>query len=53
MVDKKSPYYVKSEFSNRFYGNENSTTFERGLKVTGKDKDHVKYTASYVQNEVM
>ena len=53
MVDKKSPYYVKSEFYRSFYGNKNSTTFERGLKVTGKDKSHVKDAASCVQSEVM
>lgn len=53
MVDKKSPYYVKSEFEQGFYGSKNSTTFERELKVTGKDKDHVKHAASFTQHEVM
>jgi len=53
MVNKRSPYYVKSEFYRSLRGNKDSTTFERGLKVTGKDKDHVKYAASCVQSEVM
>lgn len=53
MVNKKSPYYVKSEFHRSLYGNKNSTTFERGLKVTGRDKDNVKDAASCVQSEVM
>lgn len=53
MVNKKSPYYVKSEFEKKFSGNENSTTFERELKVKGKDRDHVKYAAIHTQSEVM
>jgi len=53
MVNKRSPYYVKSEFHRNLYGNKNSTTFERSLKVVGRDKDHVKNAASSVQNEVM
>ena len=53
MVDKNSPFYVKSEFERRFYGNKSSTTFERSLKVEGRDKDHVKYTSILTQNEVM
>ncbi|NIO44681.1 MAG: hypothetical protein GTN36_03970 [Candidatus Aenigmarchaeota archaeon] len=46
MLNKKSPYYVKSELSRNLYGNKDSTTFERSLNVVGKDKDHVKNAAS-------
>lgn len=53
MVDKNSPYYVKSEFDRSLTGNKNSTTFERSLNVVGKDKDHVKYAAVNVECEVM
>jgi hypothetical protein len=53
MVDKKSPYYVRSEYEWGFYGNENYTTFERKLKVVGKDRDTVKDVARGVKAEVM
>ena len=53
MVDKKSPYYVKSEFEQGFYRTEDSTTFARELKVSGNEEDHVKYTAVFTKKEVM
>jgi hypothetical protein len=53
MVNKRSPFYVKSEFKRNLYGSKNSTTFERSLKVTGRDRENVKYVASETQHRVM
>jgi len=53
MIDKKSPHYVKSEFSEGLYKDKSSTTFERTLRVDGKDRDNVKSAAVCVECEVM
>ena len=53
MVEKRSPYYTKSEFEQKYYGNENYTTFERELKVDGKDRDNVKATSVWTKAKVM
>jgi len=53
MVEKRSPYYVKSESEQKIYGNENYTTVEREVKVEGNDKDAVKWTAINVKGKVM
>jgi len=37
MVNKRSPYYLKSEYSEGVYGNERHTAFEREIKVKGND----------------
>jgi len=53
MVNKKSPYYVRSEFTRRVYGNDNYTTLERKLKVTGMDRSRVKSEAEMTKSRVM
>lgn len=53
MVDKKSPYYVKSEYSRVVYGNDDYTTLKRELKVDGKNRDYVKSTAEMISSTVM
>ena len=53
MVNKSSPHYLKSTYEDRFYGNDNSTTYERKLVVEGNDKDYVKTTAGDIQRRVM
>jgi len=53
MVEKRSPNYTKSEYEQKFYGNDNYTTFDRELKVEGNDQDSVKWTSTYVKGKVM
>ena len=51
-VDRKSPNYLKSEYAHGAYGNENSVTYERDLKLSG-DKEGLKDNASWLQRRVM
>jgi len=53
MVDKSSPYYLKSSYEDRFYGDEKSTTYERKLRVEGNEKDFVKDAAGDIKARVM
>jgi len=53
MVDKRSPYYLKSEYEQKFYGNDNYTTVERELKVEGNNRDAVETTSVWVKGKVM
>lgn len=52
MVNKKSPDYLKSEFASGAYGNENSVTYERDMKISG-DKECVEKNAAWLQRRVM
>ncbi len=52
-MDKKSYDYVKSSYREELYGDEKSTTYERELKVNGKDPSRVGVTAQWVKNKVM
>jgi len=53
MTDKRSPDYLKSEYRQSVYGNENYTTLERELKVEGKDEDSVRWTSVFTKGKVM
>lgn len=52
-MDKRSPDYVKSSFIENYYGDENSTTYERGLEIKGNDPAVVRRTAIDVRTRVM
>ncbi len=52
-MNKRSPYYVKSEFEKRAYGNEKYTTFERKLKVVGNNRKWVEAAGKEVKSSVM
>lgn len=52
MVDKRSPYYLKSEFEESYTGTENSTTYERELKVDGTT-DQVRFGAPCIKAKLM
>ena len=52
-VNKNSPYYMKSSYEQKLYGNENYTTFEREFKIDGKDKEEVRAAAPWIKGDVM
>ena len=52
-MSKNSPHYMKSSFEQRFYGNDNYTTFEREFKIEGRDKEEVRAAAPWVEKDVM
>lgn len=53
MIDKRSVNYVKSSYREELYGDEKSTTYERELKVSGKDPSRVGVTGQWIKNKVM
>ncbi len=52
-MDKKSKYYMKTEFKSALYGNDYSTTCEKELRISGNNKKYVDSTAAYIKSGVM
>jgi hypothetical protein len=52
-MKKNSPDYMKSSFESAFYGNDNYTTFERELKIEGKNEKEIRAAAPWIKGEVM
>ena len=53
MVDKKSRYYVKSEYSQGIYGDKKETMLIREINVDGNDNFWVKEATTELKRRMM
>lgn len=53
MVNKKSRYYLKSEYKDEFYKTENGIKLERDLKVEGNYDFRVRDVTTDIKSKLM
>jgi len=53
MSNKNSPYYTKSSYESKFYGDDSYTTFEREFKISGNDAAHIRAAGPSIKGDVM
>lgn len=52
-MNRNSDNYLKTTYSSKIYGNDNSTTCEKELIISGKEKDYVDSHAGWIKRGVM
>ncbi len=52
-MDKGSGHYLRSTYSIEMSGDNNGTTYERDLKVSGNNPTDVRVAAEWIRGKVM